>query len=172
MTDRFENQVSSAEPVPGVRGRTSDPEPGGAARTSDEVRARVRTVLVADDEAEVRRIVARTLAWGGFRVIEASGGAEAVALFEAHAREVDAVLLDVNMPGVSGIESLERIRASRPGTPAVLVSGYREKFAAGHLAPGSYDGFLSKPFSPEELLRAVDAVLRSEPRDGAEGSPT
>jgi two-component system, OmpR family, KDP operon response regulator KdpE len=124
-------------------------------------------VLIVDDEAAIRRALRPPLAELGFVVSEASRGEEALQLL--HASPVDVVLLDSNMPGIGGIETLKRIRAFAPRMPILMVTvrdGEEEKVEA--LEQGA-DDYITKPFSIRELIarirtahRRVHAPLRVE----------
>lgn len=111
------------------------------------------TVLVVDDEPTVRSVTARALRAFGFTVIEASDGIEGVEQYTAHAAEIVAVLLDMTMPRMNGVEAHQRIRALRSDVPLIMMSGFSEQDAMERLAGDAYSGFVQKPF---EL-----AVLRS-----------
>jgi len=112
-------------------------------------------VLVVDDDPDVRRLCGMNLAWDGHEIIEASGGAEGLALVSSEAP--DAVLLDVMMPNVDGIEALRRIRESEDTVdlPVVLISarvGIDDQIAGW--AAGA-DGYITKPFAPADLTDAL-----------------
>lgn len=118
------------------------------------------TVLVAEDDEGVRRLITETLVSSGYRVLEAKDGLEAVALFDANAGEIALAVLDLRMPGLHGTEVLERIRALRPGLPVVATSAY----AQGHggtarLEELGVTSFLPKPFHLGELLGAAESAL-------------
>lgn len=126
-----------------------------------------RTVLLADDEAPVRRLARMTLERLGFRVLEAADGREAVSLFAARRDEVDVVLLDVTMPELDGFGALREIRSLEPTVPALLVSGLPAEDDA--IPEGGPTSFLSKPYGLEELGREVRDLLeaRGVPRPAA-----
>ena len=115
-------------------------------------------VLVADDEAVVRRAARRALERAGHEVVEAVDGREAVAVFRAHADRVGCVLLDLTMPGLGGEAALAAIREVRADVPVVLTSGWADQDEAP--VAGDRDGvtFLPKPFGPGELVAAVKAA--------------
>jgi hypothetical protein len=113
------------------------------------------TVLVVDDEPAIRRVVSAVLSKLGYRVLEAEGGAAALALLDA-GQAVDALLSDVVMPGMRGGELAEAFRLRRPGRPVILMSGYAD---GGLGAPGPADAFLAKPLTPEGLARVLRAAL-------------
>lgn len=118
-------------------------------------------VLIVDDEAAIRRALRPPLVELGFQIHEASRGEEALQLL--HSTQVDVVLLDINMPGIGGIETLRRIRAAAPRLPVLMVTvldGEEEKVEALELGA---DDYITKPFSTGELLARVRAALRRAP---------
>jgi PAS domain S-box-containing protein len=120
-------------------------------------------VLVADDDDGARELIAETLGRAGFEVVAASSGAEAVERFRARAAAVRLVVLDRTMPGTSGVEVLDAIRATRPEVPILVVSGYCDD---GRPAPGAgrrVSAFLEKPFLPDALLGRVRGMLDGKP---------
>ncbi len=115
-------------------------------------------ILVVDDEAQIRRVVRTTLASNGYEVSEAKNGNEALGLLCVN--EYDLVLLDVNMPGKSGLETCREIRATG-SHPAIIMATVRDSEAdkVEALDAGA-DGYVTKPFGISELLARVRAVLR------------
>jgi DNA-binding response OmpR family regulator len=114
-------------------------------------------VLVADDDAELRELIAFTLAQAGYLVIKASDGSAAVRLFSAESP--DLVVLDINMPALSGFQVCEAIRArSRVPVMMLTVRGEEEDLVRA-LGLGA-DDYLTKPFSPRTLLARIRALLR------------
>jgi signal transduction histidine kinase/CheY-like chemotaxis protein len=123
------------------------------------------TVLVVDDDPGVRELAEEMLRRLGFAVLSAQEGGEGVEAFRKHAGEIDAVLLDLTMPGISGEETLRRIHSIQPDQPVVLMSGYSEEVAASQRL-GGVAGFLHKPFAQEELGETLRQCL-----EGADGPP-
>jgi CheY-like chemotaxis protein len=121
-------------------------------------------VLVVDDEQPVRAMVREVLTEIGFRVLEAANGREAIDMFQAHAEQIVAVLLDVNMPGVSGKETLAELRTLRTNLPVLLTSGYDEQEAISRFASTGFTGFLKKPYTVDEL---IDLVVKASQRQPA-----
>jgi PAS domain S-box-containing protein len=117
-------------------------------------------VLVVDDEEFIRELAGEVLTLSGFTPLFACDGEEAVALFRANAPGLSAVLLDVTMPRMSGPEVLERIRLIRDDVPVILSSGYHEDDATRDLSTGSFTDFLQKPYRPNDLIDALQRVLR------------
>jgi two-component system, OmpR family, response regulator MprA len=123
-------------------------------------------VLVVDDDAAIRRSLERGLRLSGFRVRTAQGGREALAMIQ----EVppDVLVLDVSMPGMSGIEVCERLRADGRDLPVLMLSALDETAdrIAGLQAGG--DDYLVKPFALQELVLRLHALLRRRPPTGRE----
>jgi two-component system KDP operon response regulator KdpE len=127
------------------------------------------TILVVDDEPQIRRVLRSTLSSNGYEVIEAKSGQEAVEMVVAE--RPDLILLDVNMAGMSGLETCSKMRLSFDG-PIIMVTvrnAERDKIAA--LDAGA-DDFVVKPFAIGELLARIRAALRrstsEEPLPGIE----
>ena len=117
------------------------------------------TILVVEDQPEVRTYVANTLKGFGYRVLRAENAGEALLIFEREKDQIDLLLTDIVMPTVNGLELLERLRAIQPELKALLMSGYAEE----HPVPGPDgrrpDSLISKPFRPDELGEAVRKAL-------------
>jgi two-component system, cell cycle sensor histidine kinase and response regulator CckA len=122
-----------------------------------EQRGRGGVVLVVDDDASIRRLVARVLEGHGFELLEAAGGAEALALSRAHAGPIDLLLTDVIMPEMDGLELARRLTAERPDTPVLYMSGYMEGLELG--SGFDPDDVVGKPFTPSELVRRIEQRL-------------
>jgi len=115
-------------------------------------------ILVVDDESAIRRALRPPLVELGFQVAEASRGEEALQLLRSS--QFDAVLLDVNMPGIGGVETLKRIRAFAPRLPILMLTvrdKEEEKVEALDLGA---DDYVTKPFSTRELIARVRAAIR------------
>lgn len=115
------------------------------------------SILVVDDEPQIRRVLRTTLSFRGYEITEAATGEEAVEL--ARKLKPDLILLDVNLPGISGIETCKEIRRGSE-TPIIMLTvrnAERDKVVA--LDAGA-DDYVTKPFGIEELLARVRASLR------------
>lgn len=124
-----------------------------------------KKVLLVDDEATIVNAVRAYLQKDGYRVVTAADGRTALEVFERE--HPDLVILDLMLPGISGWEVCQRIRASAP-TPIILLSARTaETDKVAGLKMGA-DDYVIKPFSPAELLARVEAVLR---RAAASGDP-
>ena len=115
-------------------------------------------ILVVDDESAIRRALRPPLVELGFHVSEASRGEEALQMLRT--TTYDAVLLDVNMPGIGGVETLRRIRSFAPRLPILMLTvrdKEEEKVEALDLGA---DDYVTKPFSTRELVARVKAAIR------------
>ncbi|MCB2225465.1 MAG: PAS domain-containing protein [Desulfarculaceae bacterium] len=119
------------------------------------------TILVVDDEPQLRHLAERMLGEAGYRVLKASTGEEAVEMAAQPGQEPDLVLLDINMPGMGGMTSIEKLRAIHPDTKIVMISGHaQEKVFRSCLAQGATD-YIDKPFTRVMLLAKVRQTLDS-----------
>ena len=117
------------------------------------------TVLVADDEAGVRKLAARILRTRGYTVLEAASGAEALEVARAWHGRIDLLVTDVVMPEMSGWQLARRLQDERPGLETLYISGYGER-AAGDQAPVDPKvHFLQKPFAAGALVQKVRTLL-------------
>jgi PAS domain S-box-containing protein len=154
-----------SEPGRGTRFRLLLPVGSGSPAAPDETDPGALpwrgsgTVLVGDDEEGVREFAEYVLRRCGLSVITAEDGEEAVALFRKHASTIVAVVLDMTMPGLGGVEALVEMRRIRPDVRILLSSGYNEADVAGRFRGGGIDGFLQKPYEPEALVRKLRDLL-------------
>lgn len=114
-----------------------------------------KRVLVIDDEAVIREGCERVLSRDGWEVLLACDGREGLDLAREHAGEIDVVLLDLKMPGPSGMEVLEELLKLDPSLPVVVITGYATVDSAVEaMKKGAYD-FIPKPFTPDQLRLVV-----------------
>lgn len=118
-------------------------------------------VLLADDEPEVRRVATRMLKRLGFEVMIAEDGQEAVELFNEHHNQIDAVVLDLVMPVLTGNEAFALMRNLADNTPILLSSGYSEEDCAARFGDQSPTGFIQKPYTLARLREAMRRVAES-----------
>jgi two-component system nitrogen regulation response regulator NtrX len=114
-------------------------------------------ILVIDDEAEIRRSVRMILEYEGYDVIEASSGPEGVAL--ADKESPDLIFLDVKMPGMDGLEALQRIKAANDAIPVVIISGHGTVSTAVEATKAGAFDFIEKPLSSERVLVTIRNAL-------------
>ncbi|GAB3909935.1 hypothetical protein GCM10028803_48630 [Larkinella knui] len=119
--------------------------------------SRKRKILVVDDDATYRQLFTFQLTSAGYEVFIAHDGQEA--LNWINQQRLDLILLDLLMPRMSGIEVLQRIKALDCKTPVMLVSGAEWPIARQGVELGEPSGFLTKPFTMEDLLAKVKMLL-------------
>lgn len=114
------------------------------------------TILVCDDDASLRELV-RAVLGDGYRFIEAADGIEALAL--AREERPDLIVLDVMLPGLSGIEVLQELRANEEllSIPVVVITAWSHAEIDAQIAGA--DRFVAKPFDPDDLSNAVEELL-------------
>ncbi len=137
-----------------------------AARRAEDVDAKKdeglpegrETILIAEDEVLVRKVIVQILERAGYRVLAASNGHEAVKLLKAHQSSVDLAILDVVMPELSGPETYTRLLELRPGLPVLFSSGYTDGARFERRVPPDQK-LLAKPYRSEDLLHQVRVAL-------------
>jgi CheY-like chemotaxis protein len=161
-----------SEPGQGTTFKIYLPEQEGqlssARRDSTPLRAvREETVLVVEDEAGVRLMMARALEDAGYNVLQASGAAEALQLVTQRPDKINLVLTDIVMPETNGRELAERLGELRPGLTVLFTSGYTDGEIEERrlLKPGA--AFIQKPLTPRSLVRAVQKTLEGANRQTA-----
>ncbi|MGD0014328.1 MAG: PAS domain S-box protein [Bryobacteraceae bacterium] len=135
-----------------------DVEAEGVERAADTLGGS-ESILLVEDDPEVRQIAVQLLTALGYRALAAESGQEALHLFRERS-PVDLVVTDIVMPGMNGAELAEQIQALRPGTPVLFISGYAD---ASSLTPGfsiNAEDLLPKPFTAEALGRKIRQTLQ------------
>lgn len=138
----------------------SKPEPAPVVSKANEAKGK-GTVLLAEDDAMVRSLTERFLKNAGYTVLLARDGLEAVSIFEANAKSLSAIILDVIMPRMGGFEAYQRISARDANIPVIFASGF-----SGYGTPSNVElipgvNFLQKPFDRNDLLSAVRRAVES-----------
>ncbi len=116
-------------------------------------------ILIAEDERDIRELIAFTLEFGGFQVIAATNGQEAIELARQH--RPDLIILDVRMPKMTGYEAC-RILKSQEETRAIPVVFLSAKGQEAEIRQGmeaGADAYILKPFAPDELIQQVQSLL-------------
>jgi DNA-binding response OmpR family regulator len=119
-------------------------------------------VLIVEDEADIRVLLTRILESEGFEVLTADGALSAVQLLVTLSPNL--VLLDVGLPGVDGLEVLDRIR-KLSAVPVIMLTGHAEQRDRVAGLRGGADDYIVKPFSSDELLARIESVLRRAPQE-------
>lgn len=127
-------------------------------------------VLLVDDEAAIRRALRTTLQELGFETVEASRGEEALLLVRS--QPFDVVLLDLNMPGIGGMKTLERLRAAYPRLPILILTVRDEEQDKVEALERGADDYITKPFSMRECVARIrTAVRRSKAPERPDNAP-
>ena len=116
------------------------------------------TILLVEDEDEVRAVARRVLAEAGYTVLEAANAADAIEVFDRSRNTVSMLVSDVVMPGLNGHELSQMLRLRSPGLRTLFVSGYSFD-ARGDTSGFDDESFLAKPYDPTELARRVRSIL-------------
>jgi len=117
------------------------------------------TVLVVDDEAEVRSLVSEMLRFYGYKVMEAPNASNALMIFEKYKETIDIILTDVVMPQMSGLDLVERILPDYPQTRVLFMSGYTDNVIVEHGLLDKSKNFIQKPFNAKALIQKLRATL-------------
>ena len=118
----------------------------------------MKKILVVDDDPVVGRSFDRVLTRKGYAVITATNGQDA--LEKLRSERYDMVFTDIKMPGMSGLEVAERVKASQPWLPVVIVTGYGNDASQARAAAAGVSAFLHKPLSPEMIEGSAEQALR------------
>ena len=116
-------------------------------------------VLVVDDEDSLRHSISKMLRRKGFSVLEAGEGSAAINLFEDQGHEIDAVLLDMTLPGMSGRDILLKLRQRRPDVKVILTTAYSQEIAMTAAGEQSASAFIRKPYKIDDLVKVLAKVL-------------
>lgn len=122
-------------------------------------------VLVVDDEALIRWSLRERFRAKGYEVVEAETGPEALDVFAA--QPVSAVVLDVNLPGLDGLAVLERIKASVPECPVIMMTAFDSPGSAQRAAALGAAHYVIKPFDLDRMLHLVGQTLSTPGNEGA-----
>lgn len=119
----------------------------------------MENIIIADDEARIRKLVGDFLRQAGYNVIEAQDGDEAYELFIKHKDSLSLIILDIMMPGLNGWEVTKKIRETS-NLPVIILTARSEEFDELMGYESGADDYVTKPFSPSILVKRVEALLR------------
>jgi two-component system cell cycle sensor histidine kinase/response regulator CckA len=119
------------------------------------------TILLVEDDENVRVLMADELRKYGYRIVEARNGVEACLVATPYIKKLRLLLTDIVMPGMSGVELARNLRVIKPGLKVLFISGYTDDIGVGAGDPATL--YLQKPFTPEVLAEKVREVLNLEP---------
>lgn len=141
--------------------QTATPEAERAPHEADQSTAQEKTVLVVEDEPEVRRLAATVLENADYKVLEAASGPEALALALQHSAPIDILLTDVVMPQMSGYNLARQMDQYHPGIRVIYISGYMETDLIRYGIDIDDIILISKPFKPHHITETIESVLAS-----------
>ncbi len=120
---------------------------------------RRRTILLVEDSDVVREVIARMLEAGGFTVLKASSGEEALSLSRGGDAPFDLLLTDIVMPGMGGVELADRVAAERPEARILFMTGYADDTVMREEIFGKHRKHIWKPFSQTEIVKKAREIL-------------
>ncbi len=130
--------------------------------TPDQRKESGPAILVVDDDEMFRNLLVRSLRLSGYAARQADNGRTALAMIETD--NIWAVIADINMPDVDGISLMTSIKRDRPDIPVILITGYYASDEWSDKAEVSPDGFLMKPFKPQQINRLIETITQKRPR--------
>jgi CheY-like chemotaxis protein len=125
------------------------------------VRAQNGTVLVVEDENTLRQPIVKMLRKAGFEVFEAADGTAAIDLLRANGARIDAILLDMTIPGASSYAIVAEAAKAKPDIRVILTSAYSQEMIEGSMVASQIRGFIRKPFQFESLVKTLQGCLSS-----------
>lgn len=120
----------------------------------------MKCVLIAEDEASIRDFVVINLHRSGYEVIEAANGEEAIQKFDENSEEIDVAILDIMMPVIDGLEVCKYIRSKSKRIGIIMLTARTQEMDKVTGLMVGADDYITKPFSPSELMARIDAVYR------------
>ncbi|MBD3166687.1 PAS domain S-box protein [bacterium] len=134
---------------------------GSQVEAAEENGDRAPLVMVVDDEPGVRHMAGRILERGGYRVLYAEDGREAVDLYKNHGDSIACILLDLTMPHMNGVEAFANLHALNPDVKVLISSGFTEREAMSKFTSEGIGGFIQKPYKPMALLHRIQSLLEA-----------
>lgn len=120
----------------------------------------MKRVLIAEDEAAIREFVVINLRRAGYEVLEAEGGERALELYDFYGGDIDVAVLDVMMPNVDGLEVCKQLRTRNNNIGIIMLTAKTQEMDKITGLMMGADDYVTKPFSPTELVARVDAIYR------------
>lgn len=131
----------------------------------------MKSILVCEDEAAIRDFVIINLKRSGYNVYEASSGEQALEIYNQHADKISIALLDIMLPGIDGFAVCKKIREQSSTTGIIMLTAKTQEMdKVGGLMIGA-DDYVTKPFSPSELVARIDALYRRLENDNESTQP-
>lgn len=132
----------------------------------------MKKVLIAEDEFAIREFVVINLKRGGYEVVEAQDGVQALEQYEMNDGEIDVAILDVMMPNMDGLEVCKRLRSKNPNIGIIMLTAKTQEMDKITGLMMGADDYVTKPFSPTELVARVDAIYRRVAMNGKQKQDT
>jgi CheY-like chemotaxis protein len=123
------------------------------------VREGKETILVVDDEPEIRELTEEALQSWGYTVLAAESGESALEVFSRRKSDIDLVILDLNMPGMGGIKCMEELLQTSPDIRVLIASGYSTDGQAKESVKKGASGYIAKPYRIKELMAEIRNIL-------------
>src|SRR5205823_96922 len=139
--------------------------PAAPSRAVGGARHGAGRILVVDDEDLVRGLADAVLKRGGYEVLLASCGEEALTIFRERHAVIDLVLLDYSMPRMTGLDVMREMLLIDPRVRVIFSSGFTRDSDASQLLATGARAFVPKPYRPDDLIRAVRAILEEAPAE-------
>ena len=122
------------------------------------------TVLVVEDEEKLVYLLRKALLRNQYNVLVASDGAQAIDLYRCRKQEISVVLLDIGLPKIAGLDVILRMKEENPNVKVVVCSGYIDPGFKSKMQRAGVQGFIEKPYNPDDVVRTLCASLESPPR--------
>ena len=117
------------------------------------------TVLIVEDEELMLRLMEKILRDHGYQVLTAADGEEAIEIYRRRKQEIDAVLLDMGLPKMTGWEVLLEMKGENPDVRVVIASGYLEPESKNRMYGAGIKHFVNKPYMPEEVVETLQSFM-------------
>jgi two-component system cell cycle sensor histidine kinase/response regulator CckA len=136
----------------------TDPEKPSSMKQGSNCRG---TVLVVENEQFVLRLLEKVLSEGGYQVLLAADGQEAIETYCRHKTEIDVVLLDVGLPKVNGVDVLYRMKSENPDVRVIIVSGFLEPELRTKMQQAGVQHFIEKPYMLDQLVETIQGLIET-----------
>ena len=136
----------------------TNPEKPSSTKQGSDCRG---TVLVVENEQFVLRLLEKVLSEGGYQVLLAADGQEAIETYCRHKTEIDVVLLDVGLPKVDGLNVLYKMKSENPDVRVIIVSGFLEPELRTKMQQAGVQHFIDKPYMLDQLVETIQSLIET-----------
>jgi DNA-binding response OmpR family regulator len=133
-----------------------------------ELAVQAQTILLVEDDDAVRNVITRFLRRAGYAVLDFPDGESAVEMIRDYSGEIDLLLADTVLTGISGPDTARQALQMRPGLPVLFMSGYADQIVKEVIPEGLQDCFIAKPFRAQMLAHRIGVMLGNHPTENAE----